>query len=224
MNISARFSRFMGILILFIIVTGCGSPPPMPTKVAAPPAPTATAIANFVPAQADIGRGQQVFLDKQCVTCHNSHGEGGIGPRLAQTSLTFDQFLHKVRTAIPPKPAFNETKLPAQDAYNIYGWLTSLKPGEVISAAPTPALPPGQILGMQVWTEGQCDSCHGAFAQGSPNGPTLAGLSFPFEMERAKMRQTAATIPEHAPEQMDDTLFQRLYNWLQAGADPEGGC
>ncbi|MFN8455893.1 MAG: hypothetical protein U0401_14710 [Anaerolineae bacterium] len=100
----------------------------------------------------------------------------------------------------------------------------SLKSSEVASAVPTPALPPGQMLGMKVWTEGQCDSCHGAFAQGSPNGPTLVGLSFPFEMERAKMRQTAATIPEHAPEQMNDSLFQRLYNWLQAGANPEGGC
>lgn len=38
------------------------------------------------------------------------------------------------------------------------------------------------------------------------------------------MRQTAGAIPEHAADHMNDTLFQRLYNWLQAGADPEGGC
>jgi hypothetical protein len=143
---------------------------------------------------------------------------------LAVTSLSFDQFLHKVRTALPPKPAFNETELPTQDAYNIYGWLASLGSSGMASTAPTPALPPGQVLGMQVWTEGQCDSCHGAFAQGSPQGPTLVGLSFPFEMERAKMRQTDDTIPAHTVEYMDDTLFQRLYNWLQAGADPESGC
>jgi mono/diheme cytochrome c family protein len=187
-----------------------------------PATPASEAAANL--AAPDPARGQQVFLDKQCVACHNARAQGGIGPKLAQTSLTFDQFLHKVRTAIPPKPAFNATELPTQDAYNIYSWLTSLKSSEAVSAAPTPALPPGQVLGMKVWTEGQCDTCHGAFAQGSPNGPPLTGLSFPFEMERAKMRQTAAAIPEHAAEQMDDTLFQRLYNWLQAGADPEGGC
>lgn len=49
---------------------------------------------------------------------------------------------------------------------------------------------PGQVLGMQVWTAGQCDSCQGAFAQG--------GLNFPFEPERANMRRMAGTIPEHA--------------------------
>jgi hypothetical protein len=38
------------------------------------------------------------------------------------------------------------------------------------------------------------------------------------------MRQTADTIPEHAADHMDDGLFGRLYRWLQAGADPEGGC
>jgi hypothetical protein len=142
---------------------------------------------------------------------------------LAGTDLPFDQFLHQVRTALPPKPAFNETELPAQDAYHIYGWLESLEPSG-LAESPSQPLPAGQVLGMKVWTEGRCDTCHGAFAQGSPEGPTLAGLNFPFEMERAKMLRTAETIPEHTPQHMDDTLFQRLYNWLQAGADPEDGC
>ncbi|GAB4453077.1 MAG: hypothetical protein Fur0044_48040 [Anaerolineae bacterium] len=206
--------------LLLLFLAGCAE-----QLASAPALPTATALPEFAAGLTapNLARGQQVFLDKQCVACHNAQGEGGIGPKLAQTSLPFDQFLHKVRTAIPPKPAFNETELPTQDAYNIYGWLASLE-AKAASAALTPTLPSGQVLGMQVWTEGQCDSCHGAFAQGSPNGPSLTGLSFPFEMERAKMRQTSNTIPEHAAEHMDDTLFQRLYNWLQAGANPEDGC
>jgi len=216
-----KTTTFLALLLsLSLLLTACAE------KLAPAPAPSTPAlvvepVTNL--AAPDLARGQQVFLDKQCVACHNTQGEGGIGPKLAQTSLPFDQFLHKVRTAIPPKPAFNEAELPTQDAYNIYGWLASLET-KAASAALTPALPPGQVLGMQVWTAGQCDSCHGAFAQGSPNGPSLAGLSFPFEMERAKMRQTSNTIPEHAAEHMDDTLFQRLYNWLQAGANPEDGC
>jgi mono/diheme cytochrome c family protein len=192
----------------------------------APNLPAATAPVESAGnlARPDLGRGQQVYLDKQCAACHNPQAEGGIGPKLAGTNLPFDQFLHKVRTALPPKPAFNEFELTTQDAYHIYGWLESLEQGGIVPVSPPPALPSGQVLGMQVWTEGGCDSCHGAFAQGSPNGVALVGLSFPFELERAKMRQTADAIPEHAVEHMDDALFQRLYNWLQAGADPEGGC
>ncbi len=209
------------LLALSLLLTACAE-----RLAAAPtpllPTPAIESAANL--AAPDLARGQQVFLDKQCAACHNAQAEGGIGPRLAQTGLPFDQFLHKVRTAIPPKPAFKETELTTQDAYHLYGWLESLGQSEAGSTAPPPALPPGQVLGMTVWTEGRCDTCHGAFAQGSPDGPTLAGLSFPFEMERAKMRQTAGDIPEHAAKHMDDNLFQRLYHWLQAGANPEGGC
>jgi cytochrome c553 len=207
------------ILILIFVSVACAE-----TPVPASPLPTGTptqVAGVYIP---NLEKGQVAWNEAQCSACHSAHGEGGIGPKLAGTSLPFDQFLHKVRTALPPKPAFNETELTTQDAYNIYGWLESLEQSEVIQAAPLPTLPPGQVLGMRVWTEGRCDSCHGAFAQGSVDGPTLAGLNFPFELERAKMRQTANTIPEHTAEHMDDTLFQRLYNWLRAGADPEGGC
>lgn len=208
-------------LLLVLFQVGCAE------KLApAPDVPAATAApqtgSNL--AEPDLARGQQVYLDKQCVTCHSATAGGGIGPKLAATSLTFDQFLTKIRTALPPKPAFNETELTTQDAYNIYGWLHSLEQTSIAPVVNAPDLPAGQVLGMKVWTEGQCDTCHGAFAQGSPKGPTLAGVSFPFEMERAKMRHTASAIPQHSAEHMDDTLFQRLYNWLRAGANPGDGC
>ncbi len=208
-------------LVLNLLLSACAE-----RLAPAPDLPTATIPSEAASslAEPDLARGQQVYLDKQCVTCHSATAEGGIGPKLAGAPMPFDQFLTKIRTALPPKPAFNETELTAQDAYNIYGWLHSLERASVAPAAVPLALPPGQVLGMQVWTEGQCDTCHGAFAQGSPNGPALAGLSFPFEMERAKMRQTSNQIPEHAAEHMDDALFQRLYNWLQAGANPGDGC
>jgi mono/diheme cytochrome c family protein len=205
---------------LSLLLAAC-TEPLAPAPVLPTDEPSAIAISDLTPPDPTLGR--QIYLDNQCVACHSNQAEGGIGPKLAQTSLPFDQFLDKIRTALPPKPAFDETALSTQDAYHLYGWLESLDPVGS-PAAVQPTLPPGQILGMKVWTEGRCDSCHGAFAQGSEQGPVLAGLSFPFELERATMRQTADTIPEHAATHMDDTLLQRLYNWLQAGADPAGGC
>lgn len=192
------------------------APAPTPAATATPP----EAVAELV--KPDLGRGQQVFLDKQCLACHGPQGEGGIGGVLAGTTMTFTDFQRVVRTALPPKPAFNEVELSSQDVYNVYGWLLSLD--RAAAAVPTPVLEQGQILGMTLWTEGRCDTCHGAFAQGSASAPPLAGITFPYEMERAKMRQTAAEIPEHAAEHMRDEVLKRLYQWLQAGADPAGGC
>ncbi len=191
----------------------------------APPLPTDTPAPTLNPAPPDLIRGQQVWLDKQCVLCHGQVGQGGMGPTLTGLSMPFDQFLHIQRTALPPKPAFNTAELPEQDAYNVYAWLQSLD-SQTVSAQPiaAPELAEGEELGMTLWAQYECDQCHGAFAQGSAKGPTLAELSYPYEMERATMRQTAAEIPQHQAEHIRDVVWNRLYKWLQAGADPLDGC
>ncbi len=213
-------------LLLLIIITGavllaaCGetlAPAPNPATTT----PQLEAVANLT--KPDLTRGQQLYFDKQCGACHGPAAEGGIGPKLSGTTASFDDFLHTVRTALPPKPAFSATELTGQDVYNIYGWLQNMARVETVSAQ-APALQPGEVLGMTLWTEGRCDTCHGAFAQGGPDAPALVNLSYPYELERAKMRQTADTIPEHAAEHMRDVILQRLYKWLQAGANPADGC
>jgi mono/diheme cytochrome c family protein len=208
-------------LILAALLSACAerlAPAPEPPTVT-PPVEAAISLAD-----PDLARGQQVFLDKQCAACHGPAGEGGIGGPLAGTTLTFDRFVEVLRNALPPKPSFSEVELTTQDSYNVYGWLQSLEKTGASPGQPASTLAGGQVLGMTVWTQHKCDTCHGAFAQGSPTGPALAGLNFPYEMERARMRQTADTILEHAAGHMDDAMLQRLYKWLQAGARPGEGC
>lgn len=213
--------RYALILLAAVILAACvESLAPAPTPRVAPVTPEP--VAKLAPANP--ARGRQLFLDKQCAACHGPTGEGGIGGQLAGTSAPFNDFLHVVRTAVPPKPAFDEIELTTQDVYNMYDWLQGLDQASLPTAAAIPALESGQVLGMTLWTEGKCDTCHGAFAQGSAQAPQLAGVNYPFEMERAKMRRTAATIPEHAASHMSDELLQRLYKWLQAGANPGDGC
>lgn len=223
---------FFVIIALFataLLIIACGNPVRPAPEQATPTVQVSTQLAN-----ADQARGEQLFQANQCVACHGPQGQGAIGPTLAHTALSFDQFLNKVRNAIPPKPAFSAEALPDQGVYDIYGWLQTVAVKEKPLARPALAvvkiepgqeqLPDGPILGMSLWTSFRCDSCHGAFAQGASKAPVLAGISYPYEMERAKMRQTADKIPEHAQSFMRDTVLKRLYEWLKAGANPEGGC
>jgi mono/diheme cytochrome c family protein len=217
------------MLLLALLAAACGNP-----VRSAPNVATATVAIRTDLAAANASHGQQLFSDNHCVTCHGSQALGGVGPKLARTDLAFDAFLVKIRTALPPKPAFSAAELSDQDAMDIYGWLQTLSgQGEPVTAPPfvVVQVQPGQeelpatpILGMSLWTGFACDQCHGAFAQGSSDGPSLAGISYPYEMERAKMRQTADTIPQHDQSFMRDTVLKRLYQWLQEGADPGGGC
>lgn len=215
----------LGALMLLGLMGCYGNQTPALTHPTAP-APTIMPMPTLPPltVTGDAAPGAQLYRAKQCAACHGATALGGIGGALANTALSFDQFLSKIRNAIPPKPAMNVNDLSANDAYSIYLWLHATAP-HAVQATPAPAnLPSGQILGIQIWVDKGCDQCHGAFAQGSPRAPALAGENYPFERQRAVMRQSAEQNPAHSEKNISDELLQRLLDWLKRGADPASGC
>jgi mono/diheme cytochrome c family protein len=207
-------------LLLMLAIVACDRRAP------APPRPTIQSVASKTILTGDVGEGARLYREKQCVACHGATALGGIGKSLANTALPFDQFLSRIRNALPPKPAMNANDLSDAQAYSIFLWLRALgtEPTKTTPAPISAALPTGQILGIQVWTEKGCDKCHGAFAQGGDKGPTLAGEDYPFERQRAVMRQYADQNPAHNETNIPDDLLQRLLDWLKRGADPASGC
>jgi mono/diheme cytochrome c family protein len=211
------------LIILAIALAGCAGQP------TATVSPTNTPVHYLEGAHIpNIEDGERTWAEQQCNSCHGPLGLGGIGPALADTPLEFEEFLHIVRTAIPPKPAYNEDMLPEDEAYHIYAWLRTqrqLAPPSVATDFPTFEAPSAEdMLGMTIWTSKNCDSCHGVFAQGGPKAPTLAGLNYPVKEELERMRQAADDVSEHSPDNIDDATFERLYKWLQAGCSYTNDC
>lgn len=211
--------------VVALLVAGLVTLAACERRVPAPPRPVTQSTTSQSALVGDPAAGALLWREKQCQACHGATALGGVGKPLAATTLPFGEFLDKVRNALPPKPAMSEADLAEADAYSIYLWLQSL-PTE--AAAPIEvkpvALPEGQTLGIQVWTEKGCDTCHGAFAQGSDKGPALAGETYPFERQRAVMRRYAEQNPAHGEANVSDEVLWRLLDWLRRGADPAGGC
>ncbi len=208
------------VLIFFLLfaLVACNQRAPAPAY------PTAQSI-TIGALKGDVQAGAQLWRTKQCSACHGANASGGMAGALAETALPFDRFLSQVRNALPPKPAMSATDLGDADAYSIYLWLHTLSPVAKATANAMPAaLPTGQVLGIQVWTERGCAQCHGAFAQGSGQAPALVGESYPFERQRAVMRSAADQNPAHSEKNIPDDLLQRLLDWLRRGADPSSGC
>jgi mono/diheme cytochrome c family protein len=108
-----------------------------PTDVPADaPTATATSAPTAVPLSPEVGH--QIWESKPCSTCHGANAEGGIGPSLAGTGLTFDAVLLRVRTGKAPMPAFTTDQISDLEVQQIYTWLRSLPPPSPEATATEP--------------------------------------------------------------------------------------
>jgi mono/diheme cytochrome c family protein len=148
-----------------------------PQQVVAPtaeptsePEPTAT---PELPAEPDPVVGQQLWAQKPCSGCHGAQAEGGIGPRLAGTALSFDEVLLQVRTGAAPMPAFAEEEISDLEVKHIFAWLESLAPPTPTPAPTQAALPPSGHL-MAFWEHVNRVKVHSDFAKDA--SPTIEAL------------------------------------------------
>ncbi len=140
--------RLSLLLVVGLLVVACGStpeptavpptqPPPEPTAAEPtptpepptepPPEPTATPQPTPQP-KPDPATGQQLWVQKPCAGCHGLDARGVIGPKLAGTTLSFEQVLSRVRKGKMPMPAFTEGEISDMELRHIYAWLRSLAP------------------------------------------------------------------------------------------------
>jgi mono/diheme cytochrome c family protein len=155
-SIERRVWRAALLLVAVLLVAACGSTPE-PTSVPAvveptqppseaatqpsteaatqppteaptqPPEPTATT-APPPTVKPDPALGQSLWVQKPCAGCHGLTAEGVVGPKLAGTSLSFNQVLLRVRSGKGMMPAFSEADISDQELQHIYAWLRSLAP------------------------------------------------------------------------------------------------
>ncbi len=146
------------------------------------PAPTET---PSLPSEPDPAVGERLWQEKPCKGCHGAMAEGGIGPRLAGTTLNFDEVLFRVRTGKAPMPAFSEQEISDLELQHIYAWLESLTPPtptpeptetpepNAPTPTPKPALPPSGHL-MAFWEHVNWVKVHSDFAKDA--SPTIDAL------------------------------------------------
>ena len=151
-----------------------------PEAEATEPAPSPTDTPSL-PQEPDPAVGAQLWQEKPCKGCHGDQAMGGLGPRLADTILEFDEVLLRVRAGKDPMPAFSEEEVSDLELRHIYAWLESLTvPTETPeptdtpepdapTPTPRPALPPSGHL-MAFWEHVNWVKVHSDFAKdASPN-------------------------------------------------------
>jgi mono/diheme cytochrome c family protein len=87
------------------------------------------ALAQQPAPQGSVDAGRQVFVKIGCWTCHDTAGQGGsgTGPRIGPTALSFDAFLHELRSPVNQMVPVPASILSDADAADIYAYLQSQK-------------------------------------------------------------------------------------------------
>jgi mono/diheme cytochrome c family protein len=153
-------------------------------------------------------REQDPWTQSGCGGCHGANGEGASAPALTSTSQPFSAFETVIRQGAEGMPKSPTSQVSDQDLRDMYAWLQA--------QAPIPA--PTDEMEQDPWTQSTCAGCHGGNAQGSTNGPALAGTSQPFSAFEAVVRHGAEGMPAFSESQISDRTLQEMYTWLQAQA------
>lgn len=87
--------------------------------------------------------GAKIWPTLPCMRCHGSQAEGGFGPKIAGTGLSFEAVLLRVRNGKGAMPAFSADQISDDQVGHIYAWLRSLAEPSV---TPAPATYPVESL------------------------------------------------------------------------------
>ena len=212
---SKRTADALALLVSLLVAGACGR-------------------AHIEPSAGDAARGQALWAQSACATCHGAGAEGATGgPALAHTPLTLHDVTGLVRRGTVNMPSFSEQQVGDQDLQDMYAWwqspaaAQSTEPAVCVDACAAPATAEGAGFGpaptdaspQNPWSQSPCAGCHGARAEGGI-GPALAGRPLSLAEFQAAVRQGPGSMPAYSPTELSDQALQALYGSLQAPAAP----
>ncbi len=139
-------------------------------------------LSSILLAQDSSGSGERLFITKGCLGCHGASARGGVGPDLARTDLTYQEFTQQVRNPPSVMPPFPAETVSEGELRRIYDYLNSLP-------APPPRirtdLPQGRLA------RDSCSECHTQYH------PTIVRQFEASAMGRAGQQNTRINYPLH---------------------------
>lgn len=83
-------------------------------------------------ASGSVERGQKLYMEKYCFTCHGTVGQGGergTGPQIAPSQWPFEAFAQQVRHPRQDMPRYPAKYVNDEELRHIHAYLVSIKPG-----------------------------------------------------------------------------------------------
>jgi hydroxylamine dehydrogenase len=126
------------------------------------------------------GPGAELYIAKGCLGCHGASGRGGVGPPLADTTLTVEAFVGQLRSPRGIMPPFHARVVSDAEAQAIHAYLKTVPP-------PPPKLRADVPHG--VLDQATCAECHRRLH------PTIVTQFEAGAMGKAGVQNPRVTVP-----------------------------
>lgn len=166
----------------------------------------------------ELGKALMRSNDQRCDRCHGVDGEGGYGPDLAGTGLSFAQFRRAVRQPFGIMPSFTEGQISDQQMADIMAYFASLPrvaaPGPWRQPVPEDASPVQKAY-IDV---AACGQCHGPDAVGQPRH-LAGGAGADFEWFKKTIYEHSSVWPRgHMPnfsrDRLPESVLKQIWDYL----------
>jgi len=193
-------------------------------------------------APGDTAAGRVLFTEKQCITCHQVGGVGGIaGPNLDLTSeahspirLAAAMWNHGPEMAESMQSKGIERRtLTGLELADLYAYFSAADPSQEVAG---PVLPGSAGRGRGLYRSAGCRGCHGSDGRGG-RGPSLARRDRDWDSTQfaaamwnkapammAEMRTGGTRAPRLTPAEMADIVaFLHSLRYFEGAGDPDLG-
>lgn len=173
-------------------------------------------------ASADVGdaaRGKALWEAKLCKNCHGANGEGAYaGPRDGD-GLSYDQWLHQVRSPRANMPMFNDVQVSDQEIADMWTYIQGLPKPASFSPTQFP-LSANPSAGEQLVAQKRCVACHGDYSgtlrfRFVARGRTTIDAATVIK----QLRTPAQNMPMFSAAQVSDDQAAQIAAYLQTRLD-----
>jgi mono/diheme cytochrome c family protein len=171
--------------------------------------------AVFAQTTGDAARGQEVWQQVNCKSCHGATGEGAFaGPR-AGDGKTVEEWIDQVRTPRANMPTFSETQISDQAIADMHAYMQTLTAPASFTPKQFP-FPADAHAGLTLMAQKRCVACHGDGKQLVQARFVSQGREVTSEAVVKQLRTPAQFMPMFSTTQVSDEQAGQIADYLKS--------
>lgn len=163
----------------------------------------------------DATRGQQIWQQAGCQSCHGANGEGGFAAPRAGDGLTAEEWINQVRSPRANMPTFSEAQISDQAIADMHAYMQTLSAPASFAPKQFP-LPADAHPGLTLMAQKRCVACHGDGAQFVQLRFVSQGRAVTTDAVIKQLRTPAEFMPMFDTTQVSDEQAGQIADYLKS--------